>query len=169
RLAHHPYPPKGHDARGRGPGGVACISIHAGSWCTISGAPREGLMAVTFTLNGKATTVNVDPQMPLLWVLRDTLNMTGTKFGCGVALCGACTVHIDGEPARSCITAISSVQERRSPRSKVSPPTAPTLFRKRGLKKMCRNAATANRGRSCLPWHCWPKNRSPRTPKLTMP
>ena len=60
-------------------------------------------MAVTFTLNGKSTTVNVDPQMPLLWVLRDTLNMTGTKFGCGMALCGACTVHIDGEAARWCI------------------------------------------------------------------
>jgi len=70
-------------------------------------------MAVTFTLNGKATTVNVDPQMPLLWVLRDTLNMTGTKFGCGVALCGACTVHIDGDPARSCITAVSSVARKK--------------------------------------------------------
>ena len=54
-------------------------------------------MATTFTLNGKSETVDVDPQMPLLWVLRDTLNMTGTKFGCGMALCGACTVHINGE------------------------------------------------------------------------
>jgi isoquinoline 1-oxidoreductase alpha subunit len=70
-------------------------------------------MAVTFTLNGKATTVNVDPQMPLLWVLRDTLNMTGTKFGCGMALCGACTVHINGEAARSCITAVSSVEGKK--------------------------------------------------------
>jgi isoquinoline 1-oxidoreductase alpha subunit len=66
-------------------------------------------MAVTFTLNGKAETVEVDPQMPLLWVLRDTLNMTGTKFGCGMALCGACTVHINGEATRSCITPISAV------------------------------------------------------------
>ena len=70
-------------------------------------------MATTFTLNGKSTTVNVDPQMPLLWVLRDTLDMTGTKFGCGMALCGACTVHINGEAARSCITAISSVQGKK--------------------------------------------------------
>jgi len=61
-------------------------------------------MAVTFTLNGKSQTVEVDPQMPLLWVLRDTLNLTGTKFGCGMALCGACTVHINGEASRSCIT-----------------------------------------------------------------
>ena len=66
-------------------------------------------MAITFTLNGKSQTVDVSPEMPLLWVLRDTLNMTGTKFGCGMALCGACTVHINGEAARSCITPVSSV------------------------------------------------------------
>jgi isoquinoline 1-oxidoreductase subunit alpha len=70
-------------------------------------------MAVTFMLNGKSTTVEVDPQTPLLWVLRDTLNMTGTKFGCGMALCGACTVHIDGGAARSCITPISSVAGKK--------------------------------------------------------
>jgi len=70
-------------------------------------------MAITFTLNGKATTVNVDPQMPLLWVLRDTLNLTGTKFGCGMALCGACTVHINGEAARSCITPVSSIEGKK--------------------------------------------------------
>lgn len=70
-------------------------------------------MAITFTLNGEAKTVDADPQMPLLWVLRDTLNMTGTKFGCGMALCGACTVHINGEPSRSCITAISSVSGKK--------------------------------------------------------
>jgi isoquinoline 1-oxidoreductase alpha subunit len=70
-------------------------------------------MPITFTLNGKATTVHVDPQMPLLWVLRDTLNLTGTKFGCGMALCGACTVHINGEAARSCILPISSVEGKK--------------------------------------------------------
>ena len=66
-------------------------------------------MATSFTLNGKPQTVDVSPDMPLLWVLRDTLNMTGTKFGCGMALCGACTVHINGDATRSCITPISSV------------------------------------------------------------
>ncbi|GAC1619409.1 MAG: (2Fe-2S)-binding protein [Candidatus Acidiferrum sp.] len=70
-------------------------------------------MAVAFTLNGKPQTVDVSPDMPLLWVLRDTLNMTGTKFGCGEALCGACTVHIEGNPARSCKTAISSVAGKK--------------------------------------------------------
>src|SRR5690349_6063904 len=67
-------------------------------------------MAITFTLNGKSKTLpEVSPDMPLLWVLRDVLDMTGTKFGCGMALCGACTVHINGEATRSCITPISSV------------------------------------------------------------
>ncbi len=71
-------------------------------------------MAITFTLNGKSQTLtDVSPDMPLLWVLRDVLNMTGTKFGCGMALCGACTVHINGEPARSCITPISSVSGKK--------------------------------------------------------
>ena len=60
-------------------------------------------MAVTLTINGKTETVDAAPGTPLLWVLRDHLKMTGTKFGCGVAQCGACTVHIDGEPTRSCV------------------------------------------------------------------
>lgn len=70
-------------------------------------------MAISFVLNGKPQTVDVSPQMPLLWVLRDTLNMTGTKFGCGMALCGACTVHIEGEAARSCVTPISNVAGKK--------------------------------------------------------
>src|SRR5437773_696883 len=70
-------------------------------------------MAISFTLNGKSQSVDVDPQMPLLWVLRDTLNMTGTKFGCGMALCGACTVHINGEATRSCITPISAAAGKK--------------------------------------------------------
>jgi isoquinoline 1-oxidoreductase subunit alpha len=70
-------------------------------------------MPINFTLNGKSQTVDVSPDMPLLWVLRDTLNMTGTKFGCGMALCGACTVHINGEATRSCITPISNVSGKK--------------------------------------------------------
>ena len=66
-------------------------------------------MPIEFTLNGKRQSVDVVPQMPLLWVLRDTLGLTGTKFGCGMALCGACTVHINGQPIRSCTAPISSV------------------------------------------------------------
>jgi isoquinoline 1-oxidoreductase subunit alpha len=70
-------------------------------------------VATHFILNGKPQTVDVNPQMPLLWVVRDTLNMTGTKFGCGMALCGACTVHVNGEATRSCITPISSVAGKK--------------------------------------------------------
>jgi isoquinoline 1-oxidoreductase alpha subunit len=70
-------------------------------------------MAVRFTLNGTPQTVDVPAEMPLLWVLRDTLNLTGTKFGCGMALCGACTVHVDGEAIRSCVTPISAVAGRK--------------------------------------------------------
>ena len=64
-------------------------------------------------INGKPTLVDADPNMPLLWVLRDMLNMTGTKFGCGVAACGACTVRIDGEATRSCVMPVSAVVGKR--------------------------------------------------------
>jgi len=66
-------------------------------------------MAITLKVNGKTHDVDVDGDTPLLWVLRDVLGMTGTKFGCGMALCGACTVHIDGVASRSCITPIDSI------------------------------------------------------------
>jgi len=66
-------------------------------------------MPFTIKVNGTPHSVDVDGDTPLLWVLRDLLGMTGTKFGCGIALCGACTVHIDGQPVRSCITTIDSV------------------------------------------------------------
>jgi isoquinoline 1-oxidoreductase alpha subunit len=66
-------------------------------------------MTVRLTINGRVTDVVADPDMPLLWALRDVLGMTGTKFGCGAAFCGACTVHLDGQPVRSCQTPIGSV------------------------------------------------------------
>jgi isoquinoline 1-oxidoreductase alpha subunit len=66
-------------------------------------------MAVSFTLNGKPTSLDVDPNMPLLWAIREAVGLTGTKFGCGVAQCGACTVHIQGQATRSCVTPVSAV------------------------------------------------------------
>ena len=63
---------------------------------------------VTLNINGKATRVDAEPDTPLLWVLRDNVNLTGTKYGCGMALCGACTVHLDGQAVRSCITPVST-------------------------------------------------------------
>ncbi|MBC2768610.1 (2Fe-2S)-binding protein [Pusillimonas minor] len=66
----------------------------------------------TITINGNVKTIDVAQDTPLLWVLRDELGMTGTKYGCGMALCGACTVHIDGQPARACVTPVSAVADK---------------------------------------------------------
>jgi isoquinoline 1-oxidoreductase alpha subunit len=68
---------------------------------------------ISFNVNGKVQNVDIAPDTPLLWVLRDTLGLTGTKYGCGIALCGACTVHVNGGPVRSCITPISQVAGKR--------------------------------------------------------
>jgi isoquinoline 1-oxidoreductase alpha subunit len=68
---------------------------------------------IEMNINGRAVSVDADPSTPLLWALRDNLGLTGTKFGCGVAACGACTVHVDGKPTRACITPISSVAGAR--------------------------------------------------------
>ena len=70
-------------------------------------------MAVTLTVNEESRELDVDPQMPLLWAIRDHLKLTGTKFGCGMALCGACTVHLDGQPIRSCVTPVAAVAGRK--------------------------------------------------------
>ena len=66
-------------------------------------------MSVTLTVNDRSHELDIDPTMPLLWAIRDHLQLTGTKFGCGMALCGACTVHIDGQAVRSCVTPVSAV------------------------------------------------------------
>ncbi|MGF7159499.1 isoquinoline 1-oxidoreductase alpha subunit [Rhodoligotrophos appendicifer] len=65
---------------------------------------------ISFTLNGATQSVDVEPDTPLLWVIRETLGLTGTKFGCGIAQCGACTVHVDGSTRRSCVTPIGTVE-----------------------------------------------------------
>ncbi len=83
----------------------ACKRAAAGCGCTAV----AGDELFKINVNGQDTTVDVDADMPLLWVLRDRLNLTGTKFGCGMALCGACTVHLDAQPVRSCVTPISAV------------------------------------------------------------
>jgi isoquinoline 1-oxidoreductase alpha subunit len=75
--------------------------------------PREGSNPVELTINGSKHQVDVPADMPLLWVLRDVIGMTGTKFGCGMALCGACTVHLDGQAIRSCVTPVSTVVGKR--------------------------------------------------------
>ncbi len=115
-------------------------------------------MATTFTLNGKSQTVDVSPEMPLLWVLRDTLNMTGTKFGCGMALCGASAPVLPRSPASP---------ERKSPPLKACPRMAPTPSSKPGSPKTSPSAATANPAKSCPPSLCYPKSPIRPTPKST--
>ena len=70
-------------------------------------------MSINFNLNGKSVTAQAEPDTPLLWVVRDELGLTGTKFGCGMALCGACTVHLNGQPVRSCSTPLSAAANKR--------------------------------------------------------
>jgi isoquinoline 1-oxidoreductase alpha subunit len=70
-------------------------------------------VSTSFELNGRAATLDADPTMPLLWAVREVAGLTGTKFGCGMALCGACTVHLDGKAIRSCITPLSAVAGRK--------------------------------------------------------
>src|SRR5882672_8956998 len=71
------------------------------------------MASMKLTINGVAREVKASPDMPLLWVLRDLVGLTGTKFGCGMALCGACTVHVDGQPIRSCVTPASAVAGKK--------------------------------------------------------
>ena len=68
---------------------------------------------ITLNLNGRNTTLDAEDDMPLLWALRDTAGLTGTKYGCGMALCGACTVHLDGAPVRSCVTPVSAAKGKQ--------------------------------------------------------
>jgi isoquinoline 1-oxidoreductase alpha subunit len=78
---------------------------------TVSGS-FEGTGMISFTVNNRPVRVDADPETPLLWVLRDDLGLTGTKYGCGIALCGACTVHIDGQPVRSCSLPVAAAEGR---------------------------------------------------------
>ena len=103
-------------------------------------------MSTSFTVNGKSETVDVDPSKPLLWVIREQLALTGTKFGCGIAQCGACTVHIDGQAVRSCVTPFPQSKAKKSPRSKGLLRLMVNCIRysKLGLTIKCRNVATVN-------------------------
>ena len=75
--------------------------------------PFTIMSKITLNVNNQAHTVDVDPQMPLLWVLRDFIGLTGTKFGCGIAQCGACTIHLDGKAVRSCVLLVSTVGDKK--------------------------------------------------------
>ena len=104
---------------------------------------------VKFTVNGKEAYSEQPGDTPLLWVVRDELGLTGTKFGCGVAQCGACTVHVNGTPTRSCVTPISAVAGKNDHHHRRAIARRQIIrCRRRGSPSRCRSAATASRARS---------------------
>jgi isoquinoline 1-oxidoreductase subunit alpha len=122
-------------------------------------------MAYTIKVNAVDHSVDVDGDTPLLWVLRDVLGMTGTKFGCGKALCGACTVHVDGAAIRSCITPIDSIGTSAITTIEAIGATAagPRSRRLGSTARSC-SAATARRARSCPLRRCSRATHIPRIP-----
>jgi isoquinoline 1-oxidoreductase alpha subunit len=112
-------------------------------------------MAFMLKINGANRSVDVDGDTALLWVLRDVLGMTGTKFGCGMALCGACTVHIDGAATRSCITSVDSVGKSAiATIEAIGSTAAGTKIQRAGSIGRFLSAATASRARSCRLRRC---------------
>jgi isoquinoline 1-oxidoreductase alpha subunit len=101
-------------------------------------------MTFQIAVNGNTHSVDVDGDTPLLWVLRDVLGMTGTKFGCGVAQCGACTVFIDGAPLRSCSIPVSAIENAEITTIEGWPGARHARYRRLGLPKKFRNAGTAS-------------------------
>jgi isoquinoline 1-oxidoreductase alpha subunit len=95
-----------------GPGGYSAMDISGGQPLAPC-LPATTGRVMELQINGQTVQVDADPAMPLLWVLRDLLNMTGTKFGCGVAACGACTVRVDGQAVRACVTPVATLAGRR--------------------------------------------------------
>ena len=104
-------------------------------------------MTVEFELNGAPASCDADPQTPLLWVLREDLALTGTKFGCGKGLCGACTVHLDGTPVRSCTLPVALVTGKAVSPSKAWGSRAFIRCSRRGSKRMRRSAVIASPAR----------------------
>ena len=118
---------------------------------------------IALNINGTTRDVDVEPETPLLWVLRDNLRLTGTKFGCGMALCGACTVHLDGLPMRSCSRRCRPPPASRSTTIEAIGATATGKRCKRpGWPSRCRSAATASRARSWRPRRCSKKAEADR-------
>jgi aerobic-type carbon monoxide dehydrogenase small subunit (CoxS/CutS family) len=121
---------------------------------------------VLFTVNGERVDVEVDADTPLLWVLREHLKLTGTKFGCGIASCGACTVHVDGVATRSCATPVSLVEGRSVTTIEGLSPDGSHPLQKAWIAEQVRNAAIASPARSCRPrifWRATSRRRATRS------
>ena len=118
-------------------------------------------MAISLKVNGSSHSADVSPDTPLLWVIRDTLGMTGTKFGCGMAQCGSCTVHVDGVATRSCVTPVSAVAGKSITTIEGLGGNHPV--QKHGSSWTWCNVVIASPARSCRQRHCWPATRTPAT------
>ena len=106
---------------------------------------------ITFTLNGAEQSLDIDPNTPLLWAIRENLQLTGTKFGCGVAQCGACTVHLNGQAIRSCVTPLAAAQGSAvtTIEGLASAEGECTQFKRLGLLSKCHSVVTASLGKLC--------------------
>jgi hypothetical protein len=122
---------------------------------------------VSLNVNGLSVEASATPDTPLLWVLRDDLGLTGTKFGCGIAQCGACTVHLDGRPVRSCVLPIGLVKGRAVTTIEAIGQTQ--ACRGRGSTSMSCNAAIVSPARSWRRRRCWPGTRIPTMPRSMPP
>lgn len=119
---------------------------------------------ITLRINKKTHSVDVDPNMPLLWVLRDTLGMMGTKFGCGMALCGACTVHLNGTPIRSCVFPVASAQNNEITTIEGLSRNGEHPVQQAWIAEEVPSAATARLDSSCPLRPYWPRTPHHPTP-----
>ncbi len=111
-------------------------------------------MSVTLNVNGVDREIDATPDTPILWAIRDHLEMTGTKFGCGMAQCGACTVHLNGQPIRSCVTPIQAAVGQKITTIEGIQSRAAQVVQQAWDELQVRNVDTASQGKSCLPLRC---------------
>ena len=125
---------------------------------------------LTLTINGEDRQFDVPDDMPLLWVLRDVAGLTGTKFGCGVALCGACTIHLDGQPVRSCVMAAGGAVGRKiTTIEAIGESAAGAKIQKAWLALEVVQCGYCQSGRSCRRRRCWQRTWSRPTQTSTRP
>jgi len=120
------------------------------------------MTAVAFTINGKAVSVEAEPETALLWVVREHLKLTGTKYGCGSGLCGACTVHIDGKALRSCQTQMSSVGGKKVTTIEGLSPNSSHALQKAWIVEQVPQCGYSSPVRSCKRRNCWRRTKSRR-------
>ncbi len=120
----------------------------------------------SFTLNGKTVQSNLAPETPLLWVIRDELGFKGTKFGCGMALCGACTVHLNGEPTRSCVLPVSSVAGQKITTIEGLSPTGEHPLQKAWVAEQVPQCGYCQSGQLMTATALLAKNKKPTRPQI---